>query len=431
MERFGLVIQLFFYVKYNCNFIVYSLRNIIPIAFLTITFTSIGRWSSLTVGTVTFWWSVFVFLIFQFIRCKKVYYDPVNNKNIDVIKWLLFWTLISVIRGCFVADNYWEWKNLPDASMALSMPVTFYLAANKTLMQQGLKVWFYYALPFFFLFLLVIHNDAIGHYLVPVGFMLPFFRVVNTKWKLILLFFAVFVILYDFDARSNVIKFSVLITLGLFAYFRNLFGKSFLNLIRWILLLAPFVFFTLGISGIFNIFDMEKYSSTRMEKIIVVDGKEKTVNLKSDTRSGIYTEVIESALKNKYYIFGRTPARGADSNLFGGVNLKLGGRAERFSYEASVLNIFTWNGIIGVILYFLVFFKASHLAINRSNNYFIKLIGVFVAFRWLYAWIEDFTLFNSSSLFLWLSIGMCLSNEFRRMNNKEISIWVRGVFSNK
>jgi hypothetical protein len=132
-------------------------------------------------------------------------------------------------------------------------------------------------------------------------------------------------------------------------------------------------------------------------------------------------------------LFGRTPARGNDSNLFGLHQLRelKTGKKERYANEVSILNIFTWTGLIGVILYFFVFLKASYLAVVKSNSFFMKLLGLFVAFRWVYAFIEDFSNFNLYYIFLWIMIGMCFSKEFREMNDEEIKYWVEGLFKKK
>ncbi len=86
---------------------------------------------------------------------------------------------------------------------------------------------------------------------------------------------------------------------------------------------------------------------------------------------------------------------------------------------------------MGVILYFLVFSKASYLAIFRSNNTMIKIIGLYISFRWTYAWVEDFSRFDLSYFFLWVMIGMCFSKSFREMNNADMKIWVLGIFNER
>ena len=103
-------------------------------------------------------------------------------------------------------------------------------------------------------------------------------------------------------------------------------------------------------------------------------------------------------------------------------------KQERFANEVSILNIFTWLGIVGVLLYFLIFIKATYLAINESNNIFIKLIGLNISFRWTYGFVEDFSRIDLSNIFLWLMIGMCFSESFRQMTNAEMKYWVRGIF---
>ena len=171
--------------------------------------------------------------------------------------------------------------------------------------------------------------------------------------------------------------------------------------------------------------DGEYESST-----IVEDGSQENESLTTDTRTFLYVEVLQSALKNNYLVFGRTPARGNDSVMFGDqveseTNSK---KYERHSNEVAVLNIFTWTGLIGLLLYYLIFIKASYLAVYSSNNVFIKILGTYVAFRWCFAWVEDFSKFDLTNIFLWIAVGMCFSEHFRRMDNFMFKNTVRNIF---
>jgi hypothetical protein len=76
----------------------------------------------------------------------------------------------------------------------------------------------------------------------------------------------------------------------------------------------------------------------------------------------------------------------------------------------------------------MIFFKSSYLAINESNNVIIKLIGINVSFRWAYGFVEDFSNFDLSNIFLWLMIGMCFSKKFRKMSNNQMKNWVLSIF---
>ena len=126
------------------------------------------------------------------------------------------------------------------------------------------------------------------------------------------------------------------------------------------------------------------------------------------------------------WLFGRSPARGTISKAFGKDDMNK--RGERNGNEVAILNIFIWTGLIGVILYFLIFYHASYLAITQSNNRYSKILGISLAFRWVYAWVEDVNNFSLNNFFIWILIAVCLSKQFRSMDNKEIKIWVRGIF---
>ena len=56
------------------------------------------------------------------------------------------------------------------------------------------------------------------------------------------------------------------------------------------------------------------------------------------------------------------------------------------------------------------------------------MIGVYVAFRWLFAWVEDVNNFSLNYFMLMLMLGLCFSYSFRHMTDREITIWARGIF---
>jgi hypothetical protein len=236
-------------------------------------------------------------------------------------------------------------------------------------------------------------------------------------------------LLSDFTARGAVIKAFVSILIVIFFYLRNLLPKKFLGFIHHLAMLLPIVLFSLASLGIFNPLDMnklvEKQLLVKREKM---DGTIIDEDLRIDTRTFLYKEVLSSAIKNEYVIFGRTPARGNETKYFKSLS-KITGRAERLSNEAGILNVFTWTGLIGVLLYFFMFYHASFLAINKSNNFFSKLLGLMLTFRWMYSWISDENQFHLMDFSIFLLMVLCYSIQFRRMSNKEVFFWIRGVFS--
>ena len=100
---------------------------------------------------------------------------------------------------------------------------------------------------------------------------------------------------------------------------------------------------------------------------------------------------------------------------------------ERQSTEVSILNVFNYFGLIGIVLYGFIFAQASFLAIYRSKNSIIPIVGLYVSFRWIFAFIEDFSRFDLNYMFLWLMIGMCYSPNFRNMTNRDIKLWTENI----
>ncbi|MHB9141910.1 MAG: hypothetical protein ACYC25_08555, partial [Paludibacter sp.] len=215
-------------------------------------------------------------------------------------------------------------------------------------------------------------------------------------------------------------------------FFRAIISRRYLELVRKLLIIAPLIFFFLAVSSIFNVFDMNDYVNKGYEVPAIKQNREVLGDsLTTDTRTFLYLEVLHSAQNHNSWWIGRSPARGNDTEAFAESSIEQYGRAERVSNEVAILNIFTWTGIIGVLFYLFVFYKASYLAINQSNNIFSKMIGLFIAFRWAYAWVEDINNFTLNYFMLWLMIGFCFSNSFRKMNDVEMKRWIRGIFDRK
>lgn len=382
----------------------------------------------------TFWW-IFnsFFILFIILLIPKYYNKYEDTSSLFFVKLFLIWNIITAFRGFFIAENYWEWKNLIGTILVSLIPLIAYLLMNKDLLQKILSFWFKYMIYLFLFFIpFVEFTDFYGRYFAPFILLLLVFPILPNKWKVITLIITIFVILIGLDARSHVIRFSAAFGLGSLYYFRAFFIDKFFKAIHFILILLPLILFILGISGIFNVFKMNDYIRGDYKVMSNDTGKLKEDSLTADTRTFLYVENITSAIKNDYVIQGRTPANGYDSKWFGDfMKWELGtGKQQRFSSEVAILNIFTWYGLIGATLYFLIFLKSSYLAVYKSNNYFIKVIGLFVAFRWAYSFVEDYSNFNIQYIFLWVLIAMCFSSSFRSMTDNEFKNWIVELLNN-
>jgi hypothetical protein len=206
--------------------------------------------------------------------------------------------------------------------------------------------------------------------------------------------------------------------------------KWIFNFLRLFLLLSPFVLFSLASLGIFNIFKIQEATGTELSaEQITSEGETRDENLLADTRTLLYEEVLSSAIKHDYWLFGRSPARGNETKIFAGMYMNERS-SERVRNEVGICNVFTWTGLIGVCLYFLIFVKASYLAINQSKNTISKLLGIYISFRWCNSWIAEITNFDLINFTIWIAVALCFSEKFRGMNDKELKIWVKGIMNN-
>ena len=391
-----------------------------------------GRFTDIITSfdNTTAWWLINSLILYVFWLSKQYFSDKSDSQDMIVIQLLLIWYIFSIMRGIFIAENYWDWKGLIGSSMALLIPIVAYASSNKMVLQSILSTYIKYMLPLFIVFAFLIAIGAYGVYLVPISFLLLFFPILTSRWKIIILLLALIVLVGDLGARSNVIKFAVPILLSLIFYFRKSLPKTLLEWARNLLFILPLILFYLAVTGVFNIFHMEDYIEGDYVSVRTTsEGEKAEDSLTADTRTFLYVEVLSTARVYNSWWIGRSPARGNISKLFGKDDMT--GRGERLGNEVAILNIFTWTGIIGVVLNLIVYYRASYLAINHSNNIFSKIVGLFIAFRWLYAWVEDINYFTITTVFLWMMIGICFSKSFREMSDNEVAVWVRGIFDKR
>ncbi len=402
----------------------------ISISLLFVAFSSIKTHTSLPISNTIVWWVLQTIILLIYSISIKYFYSSKNNNSMNLITIYLIYIGINTIRGTFLAENYWDWKYLTSNIMNSLIPISAFIGTNVLLMNYIPRYYLKYGVPLFFFVAFFITTDAYGFYLMPITFFLLFFPVIKLKWKIILLFFVSVVVFSDFGARSNIIKFTIPLVISLLFYLKRVISNSTIELVRKTLFVSPLLFLILALLGIFNILEIEGYiSGEYIETKKNLKGEIIEENIKADTRTFLYEEVLLSAKKHNSWVFGRSPARGNDTNFF--FENDLTGRGERYANEAYILNIFTWHGIIGIILYSFIFYRASYLAVNKSNNIFSKIIGIYIAFRFMYMWIEDYANFSLNTFFLWFVIGICFSKEFRLLKNSEVKIWILSILESK
>lgn len=391
------------------------------------------EWAQINAVSLYVTWAIqLCYLVVAFSAYEANRFEAKDN---SLLKIYFVWVFLSIVRGAlfYTLGNYWIWKNWIYGSFDVLLPALIYLYARPEILSSILRTWLKYV-PFLLICLLpFVPRGAYHFFLGPIYIVAFFWPLYSGKWKVIILLLMLLMLGADFTARSQVVKASFVLFFSLLYLKRRFVSQAFLKWIHWLFYILPLTLLFLALTGRFNV--LKEVSSD--EGVVVTkidrDGKAIKEDLSSDTRTFIYIEVISSAIKHDYVWVGRTPARGNDSAFFGTFNaeeLKTG-LYERHSNEAGLPSLFTWLGLIGLILISLIYLRSSYLALYRSNNIYIKILGCFVAFRWGYGWIEDMYGFTPMILGLYMVMAMCLSKTFRRMNDSEMKGWLLGLVGGK
>lgn len=389
-------------------------------AILLISVSSVLQWCELPIGNTFLWWLLDGLILIKFFILAR------GQERIPPIFVFLLCVGVSFVYGVTrQAYTYWDWKQLVSNLMVFSLPLAVYVFLTPSLLGSVLHFWLRRAWIIFLILAPFFASDAFGRFLMPYSFLALFFTVLNTRNRIIIAIAYGITITLGHESRSDMLKFSVCLLLGFVYYIpiiRSIF-KRWMKEIVYVLWVLPIVMLGLGVTGVFNVFNIEEELGLEGKYMVKSSNSGEDVSALVDTRTFLYSEEITSAVKNNYVIQGRSMARGYDSSYFGDNDASK--RGERGKCETSILNIFNYFGLIGVIIYFWIFVTASYKAIAHSKNVYVPIIGVYVAFRWLFGWIEDFSNFDLNYLFLWIMISICYSDEYRNMTNQEFIGWIR------
>jgi len=358
------------------------------------------------------------------------YKSKLKNK-MPHLAWLAFyafmaWNVFQFTRGVFNAQDYWDWKVLLlSYSFSIIIPLAIVVGLNYRL---NIKL-FRFILRILFVFgfaiiplALATDFELYARVVMAVSLFILFIPWLPYKWKLLVVVVAVTSVFMDFSYRINAIKiiFSFLL---IFIYFnRKFIGQKILNSSALLLFILPLMLFTLGVTGQFNLFQ------DNIIDVTVHTGSnysDKSVNLSGDTRTFLFQEVFYSMLKkDSSFVIGEGGGSAYESPFFAIYDLNDRGR---YGTEVGFINAVLYSGTIGVFLYMLMLALATYYAINKSNNYSCKLLGLWVAFHWVVFFIEDRTLMTMNFYFIWLAIGLCLSNQYRALSDRDVTDLFRSI----
>jgi hypothetical protein len=363
--------------------------------------------------------TVFISLALLLISSKLKWKQNIPPKALLILKLYWFWCLITFLHGVQSAQDYWDWKMLllgylPSVLLTLTVVLGISFNFSSKLIRFLLTKLF----PLSFLlvpFTLAFTDELYARVVAPVCIFILISPYLKKNLQLLVIAVAITSISLDVTYRANAIRLVIPLILVVVFYYVPLLRTKLLNVTLVMLFALPLVLLELGISGQFNIFAENKFD---FEVNTTLQGTNDTSNVSADTRTFLYVEVFRSMNKrDSSYLTGEGATAGYETDYFLDATLNQKGR---YGSEVGFLNMVMRSGAIGVLLYALMLFVPAYYAINQSNNRLVKMLGLFLATRWLLYFVEDMALVDMNYFFLWLTMGLCLSNKFRAMSDLQI-----------
>ena len=186
--------------------------------------TAIAEFFNVTFFRLKLSFSTYVSLAFillgLWLIIKLALKDKDNEITVDCRNWLLLlvgWNIVTIIRGAFYANNYWDWKILIFTNApALLIPSIAFLGyklyAIKDLLDFIRKWYFIVA---FLLLIIVGLPSKIIYLWTPLYFFILVYKYLPIRKRLFIIILIAFLVPADLMARSNLIRVSVAVALSL------------------------------------------------------------------------------------------------------------------------------------------------------------------------------------------------------------------------
>lgn len=353
------------------------------------------------------WSAVFLLITLYFVTKWKSYVKGNNIAWIYIL--LLIVILISFFRSLADIHGIRELKWLLfDSYTGLSLfPVFFFLIGlNSNNFSSINKILLGYCVIAFICSLFFINSvDELSIFLLmPIFYVIVAFPLQSGKYRLLILIISVSLIFISLTHRAGVLRILISYSIVLI-YFVILYikiNKGVLYLIVLCILLMPFYFLYQGINGksVFqSVFgdSSEQYSQE---------------DLKIDTRTFLYSEVLQDLKLNKAFVFGKGIDGGYASDSFHTWNRQV--------VEVGFLQILLKSGIVGLVVYLGLIFSAVFKAMGSSKSLFFKCLGLLLSGYLLMFFIENVLAFDLLNIVIWLVVGMCHSKELLNLKDKEL-----------
>lgn len=396
----------------------------------------IGERQTCTIQYISLTASLAITLYFYYLIYKNRKEANIIPDYKKIMNLYLLYVIFTFIRGFWVIE-FWtdDTRSLVNGTLLMLMPIIIWYFSNPDKFSQLLSFWSKkWIVPSIIIMLLFFVKEGYAHLLAPAYFLILFYKELPKKYRRCVWIILAMVIYGGLSARSNALRFAIVVLLSYLFIVKQIFRN--LKRISWsFFAILPIVLLLLGTLGIYNPF--EALSNNANLNINFAEAQDKTGTViqkaNEDTRTFIYEGVLATSLKNDSWLIGRTFVRGYEVDQLFGVEayqiiFERTGRMERISCEVGILNPFTWMGLIGLLLYSLMILAPSWYGVFRGRNKYVQCVGIILAFRFMFSFIEEMQTFGWNTITLWLMVAMCISPKFLKMSNNEMKIWIYSTF---
>ncbi len=290
---------------------------------------------------------------------------------------------------------------------------------------------------------------------VPILFVISFWRMERSEYIQVLAFIMLFVVFnkslfsykrlfvisaFLFIAYRGIIQrmdyLTVMISVLLFLMLRYswMLGKKGIRIFYHVQMWLPVALLFLGLSGVFNVLNFDSYIS---EEYTSKTGE----RFNDDTRTVLYEEALASAINNNYVLLGRTPGYGYDSFWLQNqldyhskettrAALEISGMTAQRASEVFIVNMFTWCGLIGVLLFFIFYYRIGLMIMKKIENKYLRILVLYIGFFWIISFIgHQFFVPSFDYILLYIIIALCLNPKLQKASNKDMDAYFRYLFN--
>ncbi len=339
----------------------------------------------------------------------------------SIFGFMLLYVLASLIKLLYVPSSIFPYTRMCCFCSFCSLGFIF-IMQQEGFLRRTIRLWWRYVPWITLISLAYIDKWYVMGMLYFTFFFLILSECLTRQFRFVTYFLYVFLVLFGIYQRMDYLSLIAPLAVFLMLKYHVCLTYKFSHFLFHLLMWIPVFFLILALTGIFNVL---KFDSYIQGNYVSASGE----NMKSDTRTMLYTESISSSMENEYMFWGRTPGYGYDSEFVksreGGFLRVEGVSPQRYS-EVFAVNIFTWCGILGLFVWFVFYYWLGISTLNRARNRYIRAFVVYIGIFWVCDWISNnFCTPDCIYIMMFMIISVCVHPQLREMNDFEIKYYFK------